>query len=337
VTAPASNAVEPELTDPLLSVRGLSVALPAAQMPALAVNDVAFDLHAGRTLALVGESGCGKTMTCLAIMGLLPARAQVSGQVRFRGRDLLSLSERQLETVRGREIAMVFQDAQGALNPVRSIGAQIVEVLVRHRGMTASCARAETRRLFELVQMTAAARRLDQYPHELSGGMCQRAMIAMAIATEPHLLLADEPTTALDVTVQAQILGLLQTIQRDLGMAQIIVTHDFGIVAQVAQTVGVMYAGRIVELAPVGELLARPKHPYTQALLGALPSRAETGRRLVTIPGLVPRLTERVRGCSFRSRCDKALPICGVDAPPLSATGQGKAACHLLALQGVGA
>ena len=316
-------------TDVLLDVRDLSVSLPTEHGPALGVDQVSFKLQAGATMALVGESGSGKTMTCLAMMGLLPPRASALGTVRFDGVDLLALPESRLERIRESEIAMAFQDASNALNPVLTIGFQVAESLARHRGMTRTAAFAEVRRLLDLVQMPAAAHRLHQYPHELSGGMCQRAMIAMAIACRPRILIADEPTTALDVTVQAQILALLKDIQRDFGMALILVTHDFGVVAQMAETAAVMYAGRIVERATVRELFDRPQHPYTQALLAALPYRMPEGGRLASIPGAVPPITSRPSGCAFRSRCAKADSRCAAERPvptPKSATQS--VACH---------
>jgi peptide/nickel transport system ATP-binding protein len=316
-------------SDVLLDVTDLSVSLPTEHGPALGLDRVSFELEAGATIALVGESGCGKTMTCLALMGLLPPRASTFGAVQFDGVDLLALPESRLERIRGSEIAMAFQDPSTTLNPVLTIGFQIAETLVRHRGMTRTAAFAEARRLLDLVQMPAAAHRLQQCPHELSGGMCQRAMIAMAIACRPRILIADEPTTALDVTVQAQILALLKQIQRDFGMALILVTHDFGVVAQMAETAAVMYAGSIVERATVRELFDHPQHPYTQALLAALPYRTPQGGRLASIPGAVPPIASRPSGCAFRPRCAKAAPGCAVERPvarPSSATQW--VACH---------
>jgi oligopeptide/dipeptide ABC transporter ATP-binding protein len=327
MTNAASKAIA--ATDVLLDVRGLSVSLPTEHGPALGVDQVSFELRAGATMALVGESGCGKTMTCLAMMGLLPPRAFASGTVRFDGVDLLALPESRLERIRESEIAMAFQDASSTLNPVLTIGFQIAESLVRHRGMTRTAALAEARRLLDLVQMPAAAHRLHQCPHELSGGMCQRAMIAMAIACRPRILIADEPTTALDVTVQAQILALLMDIQRDFGMALILVTHDFGVVAQMAETAAVMYAGRIVERATVPELFDHPQHPYTQALLAALPYRMPEGRRLASIPGVVPPITSRPSGCAFWLRCAKADSTCVADRPVLTRSSATQSvACH---------
>jgi peptide/nickel transport system ATP-binding protein len=304
-------------SSPLLDVRGLSVHLPTAEGPALVLDQVSFALSPGSAMALVGESGCGKSMTCLAIMGLLPPQAAASGAISLADIDLMTLSEARWERTRGREIAMVFQDPASALNPVLTIGFQIAEVLRRHRGLTSSAARAEARRLLDLVRMPAAARRLDEYPHELSGGMCQRAMIASAIACSPRVLIADEPTTALDVTVQAQILALLRDIQAALGMALIIVTHDLGVVAHMADDAAVMYSGRIVERASVRDLFERPLHPYTQALLAALPYGIPAGQWLLPIPGSVPTLASRPSGCAFRTRCARADAGCAAGKPAL--------------------
>jgi peptide/nickel transport system ATP-binding protein len=314
---------------PLLDVRNLSVTIRTKRGPAVTVDDVSFALGAGRTLGLVGESGCGKSMTCLAVMGILPRQARASGAVRLAGKDLLTLPERRLEQIRGRDVAMVFQDPHSALNPVRTIGTQITESLRRHRGLAQSAALAEARRLLDRVKIAAAGRRLSEYPHEFSGGMCQRVMIALAIACGPRVLIADEPTTALDVTVQAQILALLREIQSDLGMALVLVTHDLGVIAQMAETVAVMYAGRIVERAPVRDLFARPLHPYTQALLGALPHLTPAEHRLTSIPGVVPEPLERPRGCAFHQRCAKADNHC-IDqkAVPVHDLGSRSVACH---------
>jgi peptide/nickel transport system ATP-binding protein len=314
---------------PLLSVEGLSVFLMHQGGSNPVLDHVSLTVLAGRTMALVGESGCGKTVTSLAMMGLLPMQMYTSGRVLFDGIDLLALQENQLARIRGNEIAMVFQDSMSSLNPVLTIGFQISETLRRHRALSAHSAAAETRRLLDRVQIPGAAQRFHEFPHELSGGMCQRVMIAMAIACGPRLLIADEPTTALDVTVQAQILALLKDIQKDLGMSLIMITHDLGVVAHMAEFVAVMYGGRIVEYAPVGRLFDHPAHPYTQALLRALPYRASAGEPLRSIPGTVPPIGERTSGCSFRPRCNAAQDLCARTSPETRAVGAlSTAACH---------
>ncbi len=309
-----------------LEVRGLSVALftRAGVLPAL--SGVSLRVPPGRTLALVGESGCGKSMTALAIMRLLPeppARI-VAGQVMLDGVDLAALPERRMLAVRGKAVSMIFQDPMSSLNPVATVGEQIVEVLRRHEGLGGRAARQRAVELLELVGIPDAAARLDEYPHRLSGGMCQRVMIAIAIACRPALLVADEPTTALDVTVQAQILELLQRLQAETGMALLLITHDLGVVAEMADEVAVMYAGRIVEQGPVDAVFDAPLHPYTRGLIGATPSGGTAGRhaRLADIPGSVPGLAELPAGCAFAPRCPLAFGACGAQ-PALLAQAPG--------------
>jgi len=299
---------------PVLEVRSLSIRFERAALAVQAVDDVSFELQAGRTLALVGESGCGKSVTALSLLGLLPD-ASITGSVRHRGRELLGLPPGAMRQVRGGSIAMVFQDPMTSLNPVFTVGWQLAEALSLHRGLQGRAARARGIELLERVGVPAPAQRFDAYPYELSGGMRQRAMIALALAGEPEVLIADEPTTALDVTIQAQILDLIATLQRDLGMAVLLITHDLGVVAQVADDVHVMYAGRIVESGPVTELFERPGHGYTHGLLRAMPSVAGQGRPLLEIPGVVPRLHEPAPACSFAPRCAFARPECTRQRP----------------------
>jgi oligopeptide/dipeptide ABC transporter ATP-binding protein len=289
-----------------------------------AVDDVSFSVEVGRTLGIVGESGCGKSVTALSIMGLIPkppARI-VNGAVRFAGRDLTTLSEEELEDIRGREIGMIFQDPMTSLNPTLTIGTQLGETLVRHMGLSWDEARRRAVELLEEVHIPRASERLGDYPHRFSGGMRQRVMIAIALSCNPKLLIADEPTTALDVTVQAQVLDLLEELRESHGMAMIIITHDMGVVAEVSDEVAVMYAGQVVETAPVLELFDNPEHPYTEALLGALPQlEGEDIRhaRLTTIPGRPPDLIDPPPACRFAPRCPYAGrgDRCDVEPPEL--------------------
>ena len=305
---------------PLLDVRDLGVAFGSSH----AVDGVSFTVAAGETLGLVGESGCAKSTTALALMQLLHG-ATLRGSALFGGCDLLTLGEAAMRRVRGGEIAMIFQDPVTALHPLIRVGEQVAEALRAHRDISSAEARARTLDLFRKVGIAAPEQRLRAYPHELSGGMCQRVMIAAAIACGPRLLLADEPTTALDVTVQAQILELLQSVSREAGMAVILITHDLGVVAGMADRVAVMYAGRIVETADTTTLFAAPSHPYTRGLLGALP-QLDRGwdDDLPTIPGSVE-TAATAAGCRFAPRCPLAAEIC-VEAPPLSPIAEGHAA-----------
>ncbi len=295
----------------LLEVRNLHTYFSTREGVVRAVEGVSFELEQGRTLGIVGESGCGKSVTALSIMGLVPrppARI-VEGAVIFEGRDLTTLSERELEDVRGRQIAMIFQDPMTSLNPTLKIGTQLIETLRRHLGLSKDEARRRAIELLEEVHIPRAADRLDDYPHRYSGGMRQRVMIAIAIACNPTVLIADEPTTALDVTVQARILDLLEELRQAHEMAMILITHDMGVIAEAADEVAVMYAGQIVERAAVLDLFDRPEHPYTEALLGALPSVEDEGvrhRRLTTIPGRPPDLVDPPQTCRFAPRCPYA-------------------------------
>jgi peptide/nickel transport system ATP-binding protein len=302
----------------LLSVEDLRVDIPTPVGRLHAVRGVDLALAHGETLCLVGESGCGKTVTALALMGLLPAAASVSARrMAFDGEDLLAMSERRRSDLRGNRVAMIFQEPMTSLNPAYTIGDQLEEVLIRHRAVARAAARERAVWLLEKVGITGAAGRLGQYPHQLSGGLRQRVMIAMALMCEPALIVADEPTTALDVTIQAQILHLLKTLQREFRMALVLITHDLGIVARVADRVAVMYAGEIVESAPVAALFASPLHPYTRGLLDCIPvpGRTRPGEPLGVIPGQVPAPIGDLRGCQFRNRCAHVRPGCESDQP----------------------
>jgi peptide/nickel transport system permease protein len=299
-------------TDRLLEVSDLSVEFLTEAGAATVVDHVSFGVDAGEVVALVGESGSGKTVSSLAVMRLVasPPGQITSGSVMFDGRDLLSLSFKELREVRGDQIAMAFQDPMTSLNPAFTIGTQLVDTIRLHRTMSKSAARARARELLELVGIPDPERRLSDYPHQLSGGMRQRALLALALSCEPRLLIADEPTTALDVTVQAQILDLLRSLQERSGMAVIFVTHDLGVVADLCSRVLVMYAGQVVEEAPVEELFARPRHPYTEGLLAAIPQSGTAGERLASIPGVVPSALAMPTGCRFHPRCPYAVPEC---------------------------
>jgi oligopeptide/dipeptide ABC transporter ATP-binding protein len=314
---------------PLLEVRDLRVSFRTPTGELEAVRGVDFDVAEGEVLGVVGESGSGKSVALKAIMRLLPPRARVSGSIRFRGRELLHASEREMRGLRGGPIAMIFQDPLTAFNPVVTIGDQVAEALMLHdRSLSSAKLRARTVELLELVAIPEPASRAGQYPHEFSGGMRQRAMIAMALANKPELLLADEPTTALDVTVQAQILDILRDLQRELNLGLALVTHDLGVVAGMADRVSVMYSGRLVETAAVDDLFADPRHPYTRGLIASIP-RLDTGSdRLVSIEGSPPPLTDRSPGCAFAPRCPLAADICRTERPELRPADRSISACH---------
>ncbi len=313
-TAPAAAQ-----DSPLLEVESLTVSFSTEEGRIRVVEEVSFAVPAGRSVGLVGESGCGKSVSAMAVMRLLPSPPSRidGGRIRFDGSDLLGLDEPAMRDLRGDRIGMIFQEPMTSLNPTLSIGFQIGEVLRLHRGQSGAAARAASIEILRQVGVGAPESRLAQYPHQLSGGLRQRVMIAMALVCHPALLIADEPTTALDVTIQAQILDLLRRLQQDMGMAILMITHDLGVVAELCDAVVVMYAGRIVERAAVGELFRRPLHPYTAGLLAASPRTATRGQELPTIPGLVPPPGQRGRGCSFAARCPRALPRCTEERPPL--------------------
>jgi peptide/nickel transport system ATP-binding protein len=299
-----------------------------------AVDGVSFQVAEGETLAIVGESGCGKSVTAMSILRLVPEPpGKVAGAIRFEGRDLMTLDDRAMRGIRGNDISMIFQEPMTSLNPVLSIGRQLGETLRLHQGLDARATQARTIEMLSLVGISEPARRLREYPHQMSGGMRQRVMIAMALACNPKLLIADEPTTALDVTIQAQILDLMAELKRRVGAAIVLITHDLGVVAEVAERVMVMYAGRKVEEAPVAALFRAPLHPYTQGLLGAVPklgsSLAGDETRLAEIPGTVPSLKQRIVGCVFAGRCAHATELCRHVAPALELKAPGHlAACH---------
>jgi oligopeptide transport system ATP-binding protein len=302
----------------LLEVDQLQVEFRTRDGVAKAINGVSFELHEGETLAILGESGSGKSVTAQAIMGILdsPPGFVTGGEVRYCGQNILAMSDEQRRRIRGPEISMVFQDALSALNPVFSVGWQIAEMFRKHRGMNKSDSQAQAIRLMQRVQIPAAAQRVKAYPHQFSGGMRQRIMIAMAIALDPAVLIADEPTTALDVTVQAQIMQLLKDLQEERKMGLILITHDLGVVADVADRIAVMYAGRIVEQADAFELYAQPAHPYTKGLLDSIPRLDQKGDTLSAIGGLPPNLMNIPPGCPFNPRCHYAQDICRLEPPP---------------------
>ncbi|ALG72832.1 peptide ABC transporter substrate-binding protein [Azospirillum thiophilum] len=317
---------------PLLDVENLTIDIPTEAGLLHAVNGISFTLERGETLAIVGESGSGKSLTSLALMDLLPSRAvRRADTMRFDGIDLMAAGEREKENLRGDRMAMIFQEPMTSLNPAYTIGDQLAEALRRHRRVDRRAARERAVHLLERVGITAAASRLGQYPHQLSGGLRQRVMIAMALMCEPDLIVADEPTTALDVTIQAQILKLLRDLQQEFGMALILVTHDLGVVARVATKVAVMYAGRFVEAGPVEAVFGAPSHPYTQGLLRSIPvpGRTRPGEPLGTIPGQVPNLVGTLTGCMFRNRCDHAAGRCAEEVPDRTILPGHRMACIL--------
>ncbi|MCR6673158.1 ABC transporter ATP-binding protein [Devosia ginsengisoli] len=318
------------MTEPILSVRDLKTSFFTQRGEVQAVRGVSFDVYPGEILGIVGESGSGKSITCMSILRLLkPAGRIKSGSAIFDGQDLMTLSEADLSDVRGNRIGMIFQDPMTSLNPTLSVGEQVIETILRHRKATRAEARARAVELFELVRIPSAAERLKSYPHEFSGGMRQRVMIAIALACDPKLLIADEPTTALDVTIQRQILGLLRDLQQRLGMAVILITHDLGVIAEVTDRIVVMYGGLVMETGPVRDLFATPKHPYTRGLLASVPDlRDDTHRRLTPIPGSPPDMAHPPSGCPFTPRCPHAMRICATDLPPIFGIGQG-ARCWL--------
>jgi peptide/nickel transport system ATP-binding protein len=320
-------------TEPLLRVRNLRTYFFTVDGITRAVDDVSFDVLAGETVGIVGESGCGKSVTALSVMRLLPERlARIAGgSVSFEGTDLLTLDEQEMRRIRGNRIAMIFQEPMTSLNPVLTIGHQIAEAVAIHTGASGAAARARAVEMLRLVRIPDAERRLDSYPHQFSGGMRQRAMIAMALACNPKLLIADEPTTALDVTIQAQILDLMLELKARTGAAVVLITHDLGVIAETCQRVMVMYAGRKIEEASVLELFDRPAHPYTRGLMASIPRfrAANRRRRLAEIPGIVPSLRDPIAGCAFAPRCAYAVERCRIEMPELRAIGSRHiVACH---------
>ncbi len=315
----AALAPDPTATtadaEPLVRARDLKVAFVSRDATVHAVNGVDFDLARGEVLTILGESGSGKSVTMRALMRLLPKRARLSGDIMVDGKDIVGMSQAELSRMRGNDVAMIFQEPMVAFDPVFTVGAQIAETVERHLGKSRSEGLKRARELFDLVQIPSPERRLAAYPHELSGGMRQRAMIALALACSPKLLLADEPTTALDATVQIQILLLLRQLQRELGMSVIFVTHDVGVAMEIADRLAVMYAGRMVETGSVAEVIANPAHPYTRGLLRSTVHGASRGKRLEAIPGSPPDMSDPPPGCPFAPRCPISIPAC-TSAPP---------------------
>ena len=315
----------------ILEVRDLHTQFNTLDGVVRAVDGVSFDLARGETLGIVGESGCGKSVTALSILRLIPPETGriASGSIRFEGEELTTLSEAEMKRLRGHRISMIFQEPMTSLNPVLTVGTQIAENVVRHRGVPKRAARERACEMLDLVRIADPRRRLDEYPHQLSGGMRQRVMIAMALSCDPQVLIADEPTTALDVTIQAQILDLMLDLKEKTGTAIVLITHDLGVIAETAQRVVVMYAGRKVEEAPVEALFDNPLHPYTRGLMRAIPrldidaEEGGTRPRLQEIPGLVPRLTQPIVGCAFAARCELATDRCRAQAPPVVDAGSG--------------
>jgi oligopeptide/dipeptide ABC transporter ATP-binding protein len=336
VAAPAPEAAArgaaPSGEPPLLEVRDLRTEFRTEEGTALAVDGVSFAIAPRETLGLVGESGCGKSVTALSILRLIPQPPGriAGGEVRFEGADLLALPERDLRAIRGNRISMIFQEPMSSLNPVFTVGDQIVEAIVLHQRVGRREARARAVELLRSVGIPNPEGRVDDYPHSLSGGQRQRVMIAMALACRPALLIADEPTTALDVTIQAQILELLNRLQEDVGLSILLITHDLGVIAETAHRVVVMYSGLVVEEGPVEPLFAEPKHPYTAGLLGAVPSLARRGERLATIPGNVPSPFDRPPGCPYATRCPYAMDVCRAVRPVLGEVAPAhRVRCHL--------
>jgi oligopeptide/dipeptide ABC transporter ATP-binding protein len=322
----------PESDGPLLKIENLHTHFRTDAGIARAVDGVSLELDPGKTMALVGESGCGKSVTALSVLGVIPQPPgfHPAGSVRFEGRELFRLNEEEMHRIRGNRISMIFQEPMSSLNPVFRVGAQVADVMRLHLGLSWGEALGRAVHLFQSVGIPAPHARIDDYPHQLSGGMRQRVMIAMALACDPALLIADEPTTALDVTIQAQILDLLRKLQAEKGMALLLITHDLGMVAEMAEEVAIMYAGKIVERARTRDLFRAPKHPYTVGLFESLPKMHRPGQRLHTIAGAVPAATRFPKGCRFHPRCPYAVEVCAREEPPLREHAPGhRAGCWL--------
>ncbi len=320
------------MNEPLLSVRDLEVAFPTRRATLTAVDRVSFDIAAGEVLGGVGESGAGKSLTGAAIIGRLePPGRIVGGEVRLKGRRIDNLAPEEMRKVRGKRIGMVFQDPLTSLNPLYRVGDQIVETIRTHLRVSEAEARERAISLLQEVGIQGARARIDSYPHAFSGGMRQRVVLALALCAEPDLLIADEPTTALDVSIQAQIIALLKRLCRERGTAVMLITHDMGVIAETADRVAVMYAGRIAEIGPVRDVVQKPRHPYTRGLMGAIPTLGAEATRLVQIPGSMPRLSAIPRGCAFNPRCDSAFDRCRIEPPEGMGAGSSKVACWLYA------
>jgi len=333
VVSPSASG-SPASLPPLLSVQGLGVEFRTRRGVARVLDDVGFELHRGQTLGVVGESGCGKSVTALAVMRLIsqPPGRITGGQVRFDGRDLLQLSESEMRRVRGNRISMIFQEPMTSLNPAYTVGDQIAEAVRLHEGLSKPASLARAVEMLDAVGIPAAGQRVHEYPHQFSGGMRQRVMIAMALACKPDVLIADEPTTALDVTVQAQIFDLIADLRERTGTAVMLITHDMGAIAEMADRVVVMYAGRIVEAGAVRDILGAPQHPYTRGLIACAPGRRKVapGEPLEEISGTVPSLLERGAGCLFADRCGQVMPRCRAELPPVTTQAGGhQVACWL--------
>ena len=324
------------MTEPLLDIRNLCVDFGPASKPLRVAHNISFTVGAGETVGLVGESGSGKSMTALSVLRLVPEAARLSGEILYGGRDLLALPKRDMPKVRGQEIGMVFQEPMSSLNPVMTIGAQIEEAILLHERIPAAERRKRVIDLLRLVGMPDPEARVNAYPGQFSGGMRQRVMAAIAMACNPRLLIADEPTTALDVTIQAQVLAMMLDIRDRLNSAILLITHDLGVVAEVCERIVVMYAGHVVEDADVHTLFSRPRHPYTQGLLQSVPTLTDTRKRLYQIPGSVPPAGTITQGCPFRARCPKRLDRCAVEMPPMVTQGPNhRAACWATAMEAV--
>ena len=319
------------MPSPLLEVKNLRVEFPTRRGTLVALDDISFDIAPGEILGVVGESGAGKSLTGSAIIGLLDPPGRVaSGEIRFDGRRIDNLPYEEMRKVRGRQIGAIFQDPLTSLNPLYTIGRQLVETIQTHLELGADEARQRAIRLLEEPGIPAAAQRIDQYPHQFSGGMRQRVVIALALAAEPKLIVADEPTTALDVSIQAQIISLLKRLCKEHGAAVMLVTHDMGVIAETCDRVAVMYAGRIAEIGPVADVINRPTHPYTVGLMGSIPAKDEDRERLTQIDGAMPRLNAIPKGCAFNPRCPKVFDRCKSERPDLLDAGATRAACWLV-------
>jgi peptide/nickel transport system ATP-binding protein len=318
------------MTKPLLEVRHLRVEFPTRRGTLLALDDISFDISPGEVLGVVGESGAGKSLTGAAIIGLLEPPGRIAaGEIRLEGQRIDNLPYEQMRAIRGRKIGAIFQDPLTSLNPLYTVGRQIAETITTHLDVSAAEARRRAIKLLEETGIPAAERRIDHYPHQFSGGMRQRVVIALALAAQPKLVIADEPTTALDVSIQAQIISLIKRLCRDHGTAVMLVTHDMGVIAETADRVAVMYAGRLAEIGPVADVIHRPQHPYTAGLMGSIPSMAGDKERLTQIDGAMPRLTAIPSGCAFHPRCSAALERCTRERPDLLPAGASHAACWL--------
>jgi peptide/nickel transport system ATP-binding protein len=318
------------MTDALLSVRDLSVEFATRRGPLVALDRISFDIAAGEILGVVGESGAGKSLTGLAIIGLLDPPGRISGgEIRLNGERIDNLAPSEMRKIRGRRVGMIFQDPLTSLNPLMRVGDQLVETIAAHSALTRNQARERAIALLSEVGIPSPAKRIDGYPHEFSGGMRQRVVIALALCAEPALIIADEPTTALDVSVQAQIIAVLRNLSRNHGAAIMLITHDMGVIAETADRVAVMYAGRIAEIGKVGEVVRQPLHPYAQGLMAAIPTLKAPVSRLAQIPGAMPRLSAIPPGCAFNPRCPSAFDRCVGEPPPLLSVGERRAACWL--------